>query len=174
MVTNDLAPPENAAEVLERVRAAWASLESALAGLSEAQLTQVGPFGWSVKDHLTHIAAWERGLTALLRRRSAAMGFGISPEELARLDIDQLNDVLFQRDKTLPLGAALDGGRQAHAELMEALETLSDEDVSKTLGEYGAETPNPEKSLLQRIAADSYAHYAEHQVWIGELLSALR
>jgi Protein of unknown function (DUF1706) len=173
LATNDIAPPDSAAELVERVRAARASLESAIAGLSEAQLTQLGPQGWSVKDHLAHIAAWERGLTAVLRRRPQAEGFDLTQEEFAKLKLDQLNDVLFRRDNAVSLDVALNEARRAHAQLMEALERLRDDDLQKTIAEYGGPSTD-QRPLLVRIAQDSYAHYAEHQVWIGELLSALR
>lgn len=173
MVTNDIAPPENAGELLERVHAAWATFESAIADLSEAQMTQPGPEGWSVKDHLAHIATWERATTLILRRRPQAEAFGLDAATLKEMDIDALNEQIYQRDRGLSLQEVLEAGRRAHAELVEAVESLSDADIGRTIAEYGAD-PSDARPLLPKIVGDTYAHYAEHQVWIGELLAALR
>jgi hypothetical protein len=50
--------PRDKGELIERIEAGRAALGEAIAGLSEAQL--VAPLdgeGWSVKDHLAHLAA---------------------------------------------------------------------------------------------------------------------
>src|SRR5258708_36653619 len=74
----DSIEPRTVAEVLKRVQIDWAALEYAVASLSPAQLVAPGPEGWSVKDHLMHIGAWEKATTAVLRRRPQYEGFGLT------------------------------------------------------------------------------------------------
>ena len=50
-------PPRNKAELLEQVRPHRAELEQTVSALSEAELITPGLDGWSVKDHMTHLAA---------------------------------------------------------------------------------------------------------------------
>ena len=56
------AVPHDKAELMARIDREWAALERTLALLSESQMTTAGPGGWSAKDLLAHISAWERVL----------------------------------------------------------------------------------------------------------------
>ena len=46
-------------ELLSRVEAARGELMTAIQGLTDEQMTTPALDGWSVKDHLAHIAAWD-------------------------------------------------------------------------------------------------------------------
>ena len=54
------------ASVLARIECSWASLDEVVGGLIDEQLGSSGPDGWTVKDHLAHIAGWNLSLVALL------------------------------------------------------------------------------------------------------------
>ena len=59
----------NKTEFLERVRAARQELNEAISGLSADELTQEGAVGgWSVKDVLAHITAWQGEATLAVER----------------------------------------------------------------------------------------------------------
>jgi hypothetical protein len=169
LATNEA--PHTAAEVIDRVQIQWAALEYAVAALTEAQLTAPGPETWSVKDHLAHIADWERAVTAVLKGRPQHEGFGLNETTYAGLveDIDGLNDVLYRRSQAVSLAEVHARRRRAHAEVLDALSSVTDADIQKTIAEYGG-NPTDERRLLEKIAGDTYAHYAEHTVWIGELV----
>jgi uncharacterized damage-inducible protein DinB len=73
--------PQNKAELLTLIEQSRQTLEEALNRLSEAQLTELKDAqGWSVKDHLTHLAAWERGMVDLLEYRARYEGMGLDRE----------------------------------------------------------------------------------------------
>jgi uncharacterized damage-inducible protein DinB len=171
MATNDIAPPESVAELLERVAAAWEALGDSIAGLSPDQLAQPGPQGWAVKDHLAHVAVWERATTAVLQHRPQAEAFGLDQAALAQLDIDPLNDLIYQRHRDLSVDDVLELSRQAHASLLDNLRDLEDADLQKPMAAFGAD-PGDQRPLLEKIAGDTYAHYADHQAWIADLLAA--
>ena len=159
--------PRTAAELIDRVQIDWAALEYVLSGLSEAQWTTPGPEGWSVKDHLAHIADWERMLVAVLGRRPEHEGFGLPPP--LPEDIDVLNDILYRRSRGLSIEEVQDVSRRAHAEVLAALHHLSDADLRTSVAGYGGD-PGDDRPLLDKIAANTYAHYAEHTGWINDLL----
>src|SRR5574341_330088 len=70
---NDDTLPSSKTELLARIQAERAALEQAIANLSEAQMTALGPESWSVKDHLAHVVTWEQILVlAHLQGRSFA------------------------------------------------------------------------------------------------------
>ena len=162
--------PRSAAELIDRVQIEWAALEFVVAGLSLEQLVTPGPQGWSVKDHLVHIAEWEAATGAVLARRPQHEGFSL-PADLPT-DIDALNDVLYQRSRDVPIDEVQAKGRRVHAEIIAALGRLTDADMRLTVAEYGA-NPTDDRPLGRKIANDTYFHYAEHVGWIKELLAAL-
>jgi hypothetical protein len=163
------AETRSAAELVDRVQIEWAALEYVVSGLSLEDLTRAGPDGWSVKDHLAHVGAWDAELVAVLARRPAHEGFGLTaPVEGG---IDALNEVLYQRSRDLSIDDVQAEARRAHANLLAALSHLTDADLAGTAAEYGA-NPKDDRPLREKISEDSYAHYAEHAGWIKTLLAA--
>ena len=79
-------PPPTVREVIDRIEEEWEALQRALAPLSEEQMTEPGTGGWSVKDELAHLAAWARGLAALVRKqpRYPPMGLRAVPRPTRR------------------------------------------------------------------------------------------
>ena len=159
---------------MDRVQINWAALEYAVASLTAAQLVSPGPEGWSVKDHLMHIADWEKAVTAVLRHRPQHEGFALNEATFLGLadDLDGLNDILFRRSQAVSIEEVNARRRRAHAEVLAALAVLTDADLQKNIADYGGNPTNPRR-LLDKIAGDTYAHYAEHTVWIAELLDKL-
>ena len=158
--------------MLDRVQIDWAALEYLVSGLSDTELSRPGPEVWSVKDHLAHIAEWERGCTAVLGRRPQWEGFLLEESAYTGLDIDQLNDMLYQRHRASSVAEVKALANTAHADIVAAISHLTDADLRRTVGEYGMMT-NQDRSLLEKIAGDTYEHYAEHAEWIKGLLRGL-
>jgi hypothetical protein len=71
-------------ELLSAIAADRARLEAVTAPLPGRELTTPGREGWSVKDHLAHIAAWERMIVAHLRDGSDHDVVGMTPERTSR------------------------------------------------------------------------------------------
>ena len=88
--------PRDTEELLARIANGWATLNQRIAPLSSAQLTAPGPDdGWSVKDHLAHLATWEGMLIALLEGKPIHSAFGLSRAEYDALEsTDALNAVI--------------------------------------------------------------------------------
>ena len=63
--------PESREALLLHYRDMRAALLAAIAGLTDAQLTERTIDGWSVKDHLAHIALWDELRAAEVERISA-------------------------------------------------------------------------------------------------------
>lgn len=147
----------------------WAALQDVVSRLSDAELSRPGPEGWAVKDHLTHIGEWEHACCAVLAHRPQSEGFRLSQSEYASLELDALNEVLFQRHRAESISDVKAFANAAHAEMLAALSHVTDADLQRRVGDYGMQS-NPERPLLEKIAGDTYEHYAEHRGWIAELL----
>ena len=149
---------------LHRIETEWNELAKLVNQLQDADgLTQVGTDGWTVKDHLAHVAAWEHSLLALVegRDRSLAMGLQESPQE-----IDAINEAVRKVHSTDTAEEALGYFRDAHAQLMAALGKLSDGDLQKPYSHFQPGDPDEKRPVIEWVAGNTYEHYAEHIDWI--------
>lgn len=102
------------------------ALEAALDRLGPEQLAgSADAQGWTVKDHLTHLAAWERSMTYLLRGRPRHEGLGVPEETYQRGDVDATNAAIYARAKDRAPDDALADFRDAHRELLAAQSSRS-------------------------------------------------
>ena len=158
------------AEVLERIATSRETLDSFVRTLSPAQLTATPPGAWSVQHHLSHIAAWERMIVAHLTDGSDHAVVGLTPDEFARASLDEINDRLH----ALHVNDALDTARAeyaaAHEGIVAHVSKLADEDLLRV---YWDDDPS-ERTLADKIAGDTFEHYAEHLQWIREQVEGKR
>ena len=163
--------PRDKAELLERIQAERTALDETLARLSEMQLVAPGEYeGWSVKDHLAHLAAWELGIAALLRRGPRYAAMGLDENTYLNAGTDGINAAIHERTNDLSLADVLAGLRQAQAELLDALAPLSEADLAKRYSHYQPDEPGKDSGapVVRWIAGNTYEHYAEHVAWLAE------
>ena len=166
--------PRTVAETLKRIHMTWAELHAVADGLSEQQLNEPGPEGWSVKDHLAHIMVWDSVPTTILRGRAQHRAFGLDQDAYDRIDsVDQLNAYIYDKHKDRPLAEVSTGLSEVHAELVAAIERLTDADLDRPIGSFGPDSDD-NRPLRDKIEGDSYGHYAEHTGWLAELRRVLR
>ncbi len=133
--------------VLESFDSEGAELMSAIEGLSETEFAE--PFdGWSVKDHLSHLAQWEE-LRYLDTVRIAA-GYRSAVDSTSAQD-EVFNQTTVEWRRSHSLAQVLWGLETARRRVLDAVATLGDEE-------------------LARVLADSWPlgtrHEAEHAGWI--------
>lgn len=166
-MTGSSAPPRDRAELLERIRSSRAALEATISPLSEAQLTSPGPGGgWSVRDHLAHIAAWERFLLALIHGTPRNEAMDMDEASYKAADTDGINEWVYRRNRDRPLPEVLDGFYNSHQQVMAALDGMAEADLLE-LAPYAHDPDDPTDEW---VACNTYEHYMEHQVWIQALL----
>lgn len=137
----------------ERIRRSWDELQEAVGALDDGLLTAPGPEGWSVKDHLAHVARWEEYLVAALEGRDPAAALGLTGGQ----DADVENAILHARDAGLSPEEVRRMLADMHAAVVERLRTLDDADLQRHLG---------------LIEGDTWEHFDEHRGWIGGLRAA--
>ena len=166
--------PKNKAELMERIHRTRSELEAAIDGASEARLTTPGGAdGWSIKDHLAHVATWEKSLLALLEGRSRPAAVGVDAATYAATDTDGLNAIIHERNKDRPLPDVLDDFRHTHERLLAVLAPLTDDDLHKPYSHYQPNDPphNPDP-VVYWIAGNTYGHYEEHVAAVRALAQA--
>ena len=167
------AQPQGKAELLDRIKRARASLDEAIDGLSDGQLSVPGPNGdWAVKDHLAHLAAWELGIAALLQRRPRYGAMQLDKKTVLTSDTDGLNAIIYQQNKGRSLEHVRAAFRMAQRELLAALGGLTDSDLFKTYSHFQPDEPGEESRapIMGWIAGNTYEHYEEHRAWIKALV----
>jgi hypothetical protein len=168
------------AELLTDTEHAWAALNAALGRLTEAQMTTIRDAqGWTVKDHLIHLAHWERSVVFFLQGKPRHAGLEVD-EALYLKDLkaedDEINAVIFQRRKDDPLGEALAQFRDIHQQLLNLLQPLTDADLQRPYRHYLPEEPGEGDGppAINVIYGDSAHHFAEHLAWIEALVGPMQ
>jgi len=167
--------PQDTEELLARIADGWAVLHQRIAPLSSAQLTTPGlDGGWSVKDHLAHLATWESMLIALLEGKPIHSAFGLSRAEYDALEsTDALNAIIAEQNQGLSLDEVMERSEETHAQLVAKIGALAVEDLSKPITHFQPDDPDgpDERPVLVKIIGDTYGHYAEHLPWIEAILA---
>lgn len=157
--------PQNQAELIRRIEQDWTELMNLVGRLSEAQLEIPLDDGWSAKDHLAHLAAWERHLLlAHLQGRPAAESLDVDEATAAQYDIDTLNEIIYRRNQPRPANEVLAELRQVHAQVVAA---LAQTPFERLMQPRYPDRPDP---LLQWVIGNTYEHYQEHEAAIQMLL----
>ncbi|MFO7663439.1 MAG: DinB family protein [Chloroflexota bacterium] len=148
-----------------QIQRGWTQLQETVDRLDETQLNDPDPeSGWAVKDHLMHLATWEGGIAALLRKKSRAGGMGLTESEWRELKTDALNDLVFERNRHRSLADIRAYYSRVHEDLLAALDDLSDEDLYRSYTYFQPDEGGRPKTapIINRIIGNTYGHYNEH------------
>ncbi len=160
------------AELLNRIESSYSALMQTLDAPGVDQAGRTDPQGWGIKDHLVHLAAWEKGVAELLRRRSRYAGMGLDEAWVQGKSFDEINAVIQQHNAGLTYTEALDNFKSAHRDMLLALDALSDEDLYQPYSAYlPSGSSNISDPVINRIAGNTFGHFDEHRQYIEQLLS---
>lgn len=160
-------------EMLRRMEQGWNNFQAYLNTLSDEQMTTLtDKVGWTVKDHLTHLAVWEDGMEALFKGQSRPERMGLDKATLASHDYDKMNDIIRLQHKDKSLAQVRQMLNDAHQRLVAAVSQLSDSDLLRPYSSFdpSSTSNNP---VWPSIVGNSYEHYVEHQEWIQTLVAQL-
>lgn len=159
--------PADKPALIARTRRERGRLDDAIGALPPARLTEPAfNDGWSVKDALAHVTAWEqrclgwieaslRGEDPADRREFAAAA---DDEQKRAAVVHGFNARVYSQNRTRPLDDVLAAYRRSFAELMRTLDSLSDDDLFN--GQRFPWTGGHPLAAFVRGNADE--HYAEH------------
>lgn len=167
--------PKNKDEALVVMARERDALEKTIVGLTEAQLTTPGAEGWSIKDHLMHLAVWEQGVVASLNKQSRYTAMGLSRDEWVSKNGDELNALIFERNKVRSLADVRKAFHDSHQQMLDVLSRLTDEDLNKAYWRYALEAAkDDQRPMFALIAGNTFGHYAEHREWIQQLIDTVK
>jgi uncharacterized protein (TIGR03083 family) len=144
----------NKRELLDNIHTERARWEEVLSEVGEERLAQPGPAGeWSIKDIIAHITWHEREMVGVMKAR-ALVG-----SELWGRPLDERNGIIFEQNRFRPLDDVLAESRQVYQQLLEEVESLSDE----ALTDASRFAEMPSDWLPWKLLADNtYEHYRDH------------
>ena len=144
-------------ELQERVRESHGGLVSALEGLSEEDATRQGlTEQWSIKDALSHMAAWEIEAARIVKEIQEGTW---QPRRMNQEMIDEFNRqaVESRRERSMP--QVREEFDAAHAEMERVIDSLPEEvDESSPAYKY--------------IEAVTFKHFAHHGAQIKAMRNA--
>lgn len=155
--------PLDKSESLARIPPARRALEDVVAPLGDAQLSVSGNGDWTVRDHLSHIAAWERMVVAYLTSGNDHEVACVSTAVYAELSLDQINARLYELHRADAPSAVAAEFASAHRAIIKLIARLSDEDMARPYWDDDA------RPVIEKLTGDTYRHYLEHRRWIAEL-----
>jgi hypothetical protein len=153
------------AELIQQVNQAYAEMSTILDALLEDQMIEPGVMnGYSIKDLLAHLAAWELLCVNWIRTSLQgeqpvrwAPGFEVQEDDPLE-SLNRLNEQIYKDNRDTTLRETLADFRIAHEKCLGAIQLLSDDELNDSqLFNWLRGHP-----LWQIIAANSYEHYREH------------
>lgn len=159
------------AQLLQRIAVSWQALQEVLNGLDETILKRPEPeSGWSISDHIFHLAAWERGIAFLLTQRSRPEGMGITDEQWRALTMDEINEDVHRAGQRRLPAEVLAIGRQSHQEMLDALAGLSEADLHLDYSNFDPSVAPTDRPIVGWIIGNTFEHYDEHLDYIRSML----
>ncbi|HLC03078.1 MAG TPA: ClbS/DfsB family four-helix bundle protein [Anaerolineales bacterium] len=152
------------------IDSAWSELETFLVQLTERQASMQDDHGWTIKDHVTHLAVWEDSVAILFRGRPRHEALGIDETYYAQASFDQINERIRQQRSHLTIGQAIEQLQQVHQTLMASVRGLSEAELSKTVRDFFPVAPRTDdRRVVLFIAENTANHFTEHLEWMRAL-----
>jgi lactoylglutathione lyase len=163
--------PRSKEELLARIQTSRRTLEDSVQALSEDQLARRGPFGWSVKDHLAHLATWELGIVELLQKRPRFAAMGVEEAVSEGKTEDEINELIFRRRAHRTADEVMADFEEVHARMLQLLDNLDETALFQPYASYLPEgSSGSQLPVIHWIASNTYEHFEEHHGYIRALL----
>jgi hypothetical protein len=155
--------PVDRQELVQITQASRRALEDQLVGLGDAQLTEPAlDDGWSVKDVLAHVSAWERmfigWIEALMRGEKPDR-----PEFFSQEWTDTVNARVYKENRERSLADVRAESQQSYEAILAFINRMSDED----LFDPQRFTWTNGREIAPWLRANADEHYDEHREQIA-------
>jgi hypothetical protein len=168
---NEMEMPRDKAELMERIQREWTLLQQAIGSVTEPQMNKPDAGGWSIKDNLAHLSAWEEFMRLYhLQNIPPHLALQINEDMFKTLDEDALNAVLFERNRDRTVADVLADLQRSHTQVLAELDQWLYEDLIQP---HYPDDPEA-RPLINWVIGNTYAHYQEHRLNIEKLAEPIR
>jgi hypothetical protein len=158
--TGGASTPQSMTDLLARIRAEWSALLTVVEGLSAEQMATPDAGGWSPKDNLAHLAAWEQWLLRYhLGGEPAHQVLQLDEATFDTFDETSINALLYERNRDRSVGSILSELKDTNNRVLATLERLSFDDL---LAARYADDPQ-HRPVLDWVIGNTYEHIHEHR-----------
>lgn len=158
-------------EAIQRIEASRSELDRLVSSLNPGDFDRAFEDGWSVKDHLAHIACWEEEVLAIFAGIPRHESLGLPPDSPILTDTDAINGIFRGRWSQASAEGILGHYRETHRRLLALLQAVGDEDLNSPISRF---VPMPdavaEHPVSGWIEGNTWEHYDEHVAGIRALL----
>lgn len=156
-------------KLIEKIEDGWKKFHLFIVQYDYIQLTQPkDAAGWTAKDHIIHLAIWEAGIVALLKRESRLVAMGIDQHTWEK-GLDTVNDTIFKGHHELSLNDVMAQFNHTHTLLVNMLSEMSDEQLLLPYKYYDPAS-RKQRPIFWWVMGNTFQHYKEHQPWIKALI----
>ncbi len=164
--------PQNKDGLVAQIQTSRRALWSFVDGLSDDEMTALHDAqGWAIKDHLVHLALWQNGIAALLRRQPRWPAMGLTDAEARdSVNSDAINALLQPKYADMTAQDARQFLRDSQDALDAALAPLSTEDLLKSYSSYDPDESERDTFVVAYVIGNSCGHYEEHLPWTEAII----
>jgi len=161
-------------QLLAEIQQTWDALNAGLQRLSEVQMTsRYDAQGWTVKDHLVHLARWEQSVVFMLQGKPRHAGLGVEEALYLTEDFDKINAVIYQQAQDVRLPEAFAQLRDVHKQMLEMLQPMTDADLQLPYRHFLPDEPGDGDgpSAYDMIYFNTAGHFSDHLGWMETLVN---
>ncbi len=152
--------PHSMADLLARIETEWSALLAAVEALSSEKMTTPDSGGWSPKDNLAHLAAWEQWLLRYhLGGEAAHQVLQLDEATFDSLDETSINALLYERNRDRSAESILGELHATHQQVLATLAVMSFDDL---LAVRYADDPE-QRPVLDWVIGNTNEHFHEHR-----------
>jgi uncharacterized damage-inducible protein DinB len=161
-------------QLLKKYASSRAMLRDFLAVLSEPQAVRpTDEAGWTIKDHLAHLAAWQNGITALLQRKPRFKAMGLPESAAEERNVDRINEQIRAAQHGLTLAQVVKLLNDADKNFRAVLTKLPSADLFKPYAYYAKiRKPSEQENepVYGWVEGNSWHHIEEHLPWMQQII----
>lgn len=171
-MSDDFPPIPAVQEIVSSMGRSWDALQAVVdAADADDLVRKTDAAGWSVKDHLANLDAWDNSVLVMIRDgRPQWEGLGIEQDLFEEEDYDRKNEVIRQRTIDASVEEVRAALASTHNEFVRVLGGMTDEAIGRPSNEYVPGSGDFE--IAHKIMGNTYMHYDEHRVWIERILAS--